>query len=107
MLVHKRTRRLGMAFRADGILVRAPLQKLVLKGAVGIMAIRALDQAFVYPVVKGKFKCRPCIGMTLIADVRLLGFEKFRLRVGMMDAVAARAASARIAMGRPLKAWMG
>lgn len=106
MLVHKRTRRLRVTLRADGILIGARLKQLGLECAVRIVAVSAIDQPFIHAMMKREIKCGFCICMALIADLRLLGFQQFRLRVKMMDAVAARAAYACRAMGRPLKVWM-
>jgi len=63
-----------MAFRADGILIGGGFDLIVPKSAVGIMAIAALDQAFVDLVMERSGERRLYVGMTLIAECRLTGF---------------------------------
>lgn len=106
MLVDERARRLDVALGADGILRRADSDEIRLKGAVRVVAISALDQAFVDPVMERLCKSRLYVGMALIAESWLAMLEQSRLCFKLVYAVAAGATYKCFAMGGPLEVGM-
>lgn len=61
------------------------------EGAMGIVAVRALHEAFVYAVVRRHLELRADIRVTRVAHLILFLGQKILLRRRMMDGVAARA----------------
>src|ERR1035437_6143321 len=86
MFVDKRPRGLGVALHARGILLRGGLQALLLKAAVRIVAVGALDQAFVYLVVERHGELRLDVGVASEAKRRLREFEQMLLVLAGMNA---------------------
>ena len=97
VLVHEWPAVLHVALGADRILIGRGPDVVVPKGAVNIMAVAALDQAFVHLVVEGHIECRLHIGVALIAE-RGLGRLEQRLLLAAVNVVAADAADARLGM---------
>lgn len=103
MFIDKRAGVLSVAFYADGVLIRARPEQLVLERSVGIMAIGALHQPFRNSVMKRLCKCSLDIGMAAIAELRLRRFEHVRFTFKGMHAVAAKTAYSRITVGRSIE----
>jgi len=98
MLIHERPTCFHVALRTDRILIGGGFEVVVPKGAVGVMAIAALDHAFVHLVVKGHVERWLYVGVTLEAQVRLLCQEQGRVRRSFVDAVAAKTTHTRLGM---------
>jgi hypothetical protein len=103
VLVNEWSEGLDVALGADGILGRTHPKKVRLECAVRVVAVSALHQPFVDPVVEWLHKGSLSVRMALIAEVRLLRFKHFRLSFKLVDAVAARATDESFAMGGPLE----
>ena len=103
MLIHERAGNLGVAFHADGIACDTAVQPLVLEGAVRIVAVIAVHQSFVYPVMKGLGEERFYVSVAGVAKLWLGYFEETCFCLKGMYAVAAGAAYIRFAMCGTLK----
>ena len=75
MFVDERPTHLRVALGADQIRVISGAQVALLEGAVHVVAICALDQAFVYLVMERHVKCRFGVGMALEAESGLRSLE--------------------------------
>jgi hypothetical protein len=64
-----------VALGANRILVGRGLQIVVSEGAVSIMAIRTLHEAFIHPVVKGHIEGRLDVCVALEAKGRLASLQ--------------------------------
>src|ERR1700687_4690823 len=82
----------GVALGADGVAGGGGAQQLVLRGAVRIVAIGALQQTFVDAVMNRLRELRLDIGVTGVAEVGLSGLQQIDLLPGRMHGVAAEAA---------------
>lgn len=89
MFVDKWASGLRVTFDADGILIRARPEQRVPEGSMRIVAVGALHQPFGYFVMKGLLKCRLNIGVALVAEGRIAGFEQDSVCLELVDAVAA------------------
>ena len=107
VLVHKGSTGFRVAFRADGILVGSRLHLIVAKRAVCIMAIAALDEAFIHLVMEGCCERRLHVGMALIAEVRLTRLEQNGVRRSVMHRVATDAAYVCLGVRRAEEIGMG
>jgi len=92
VFVYERTAGLDMALGADGILVSSRLDVVVAECAVSVMAVTALDDAFIHLVVEGHVEGRLDVGMALEAEFRLRGDQKLGVRHRLVNAVATEAA---------------
>jgi len=106
MFEHKRPTRLGVALGADHVLIGGGLDLIVAKGAVSVVAVAALHQAFIHPVVEGFRERRLDIGVAGIAKLRLCGDEEFVFTARRVHAMATGAAYAGFGMGRPVEVGM-
>jgi hypothetical protein len=72
-----------VTFETDGVLRGVRAHLLGLHGAVNVVAIAALDQAFIHPVVKGHVELSFLLKMTSVTELglALLQQELVRLRV--------------------------
>src|SRR5271156_1250982 len=106
MFVNPWPDRIDVTLGADRILRRTQLQHLRLKSTMRVVAVSALDQPFVDPMMERLGKRRLNICMALVAEGGLARFEQRGLRFGLVDTVAVGAADKGIAMGGPLKIRM-
>lgn len=103
VLIDERTGGLRVALDAYGILLGGGLEALLLKGAVRIVAIRALNQSLVHFVVERHGKLRLDVGVALEAESGLGSLEQgFVARAGV-NAVATDAAYIAVTVCRTLK----
>lgn len=89
---HKRTLLVRMALEADGILRRRRAHLLGPGRAVRIVAVGALDEALVHPVMERHFKLRFLREVARVAQLRLRFYQKelrFRCVVRRMAGNAA------------------
>ena len=107
MLIHERATGFHVALDADCILIGGGFEVAALEGAVDIMAIAALDQAFVDLVMEGHVEVWADVGVALVAEVRLGGDEELRIRYGLVDTVAAEAGNAGPGMRRAQEVGVG
>ena len=91
MFEDERPTRLGVALGANRILIGGGLQIVVAEGAVNVMAIAALDQAFVHLVMERHVEVRLHVGVALEAEFGLTGLQQV-LILGGMNRVATDAA---------------
>jgi len=103
MFEHEGSACLCMALGADRILICCGFDVVVAEGAVNVMAVAALHQAFIHLVVEGLIERRLDIGVTLEAQLRLRCLQQTLFRSGTMYAVAAEAAHAGLRMRRAIK----
>jgi hypothetical protein len=80
-----------MALYTDGIAGHAASQFLLLEGAVRIVTIAAVHQAFVHLMVERLRKSGLDVSVTGIAKLRLRNLEKAVLASGFMNAMATQA----------------
>src|SRR3984885_1466137 len=99
MLVNKRACGLSVALHADGILIGARLEQIVLEGAMGIVAVGAFHQPFRNAVMKWLRKRRLNVRVALKAEARLLHLEQECLCFELVHAVATGAADAGVSVG--------
>ena len=83
MFEDKRPARLRVALGADRVLVGGGPDVVVAEGAVNVVAVAALDQALIHPVMEGHVERRLHIGVALEAELRLRGLQQLRLRVSV------------------------
>jgi hypothetical protein len=105
VLEDERPARLGVALGADRILIGRRLQVVVPEGAVNVVAVAALDQAFVHLVVERHIERRLHVGVALEAKRGLRSLQQ-RLFLAAVDAVAAGAADAGLGMRRTIEVGM-
>ncbi len=98
VFIDERPAGLGVALGADRVLVGGGLHVVGQEGAVHVMAIAALDQAFVHLVVERHIEGRLRVGVALEAERRLRNLEQ-RFFLAVMNAVAAGTADVRLGMG--------
>ena len=77
-----------VAFKTDGILRGICTHLLGLHCAVNIVAIAALDQAFVHPVVERHIELSLLLKMASIAELRLRFLQQELVRLRMVRGVA-------------------
>jgi hypothetical protein len=75
MLEDERSAGFRVALGANGILVGGGFQIIVSEGAVRIMAVRTLHEAFIHLVVKGHIEGRLDVCVALEAKGWLAGFQ--------------------------------
>lgn len=92
-----------MAAIANRLLVCGSAQLTVQESAVRIVAIGALDQAFVYAVMKGFRKIGPPFQVAAVTERRLLFLQQQQVIFRMVLRVAAQAGDAIQVMYRALK----
>jgi GNAT superfamily N-acetyltransferase len=102
VFVDKRPTRLGVAPCADRVLVGGGLHVVGSEGAVHIVAIAALDQAFVHLVVEWHIERWLSVRVALEAKRRLRSFQQLFF-LALMNAVAAGTADVRFGVGRAVK----
>lgn len=100
VFIHERSAGLGVALRADRVLIGSDLEIAGLEGSVHIVAVAAAHQTLVHLVVEGHRKCRLDGRMALETKVWLRSYQKRRVRHGLMNAVAAKTAHAGLRMWR-------
>ena len=98
MLIHEGPAIFHVALGADGILVGGGPDVVVAKRPVNVVAVRALDQAFVHLVMERHVERRLHVGVALEAELRLRGLQQLVLGIARMNAVATGAAHARLGM---------
>lgn len=92
VLVNERSTLVGVAFETHLVLRRARSELPRHESAVLVVAIGALNQAFVDPVVEGTCELRTCLRVAGIAKLRLIHGQQAALRFGMVGGMAAQAA---------------
>ena len=107
MLVDKWPTHLRVALGADQIRVISGAQVALLESAVHVMAICALDQAFIDLVVEWHIECRLGVGVALEAELGLFCLKQLLGRFRSVDAVAAQAADVRFGMRGAIEVGMG
>ena len=75
VLVHKRPTHLRVALGTDQIRVISGAQVALLECAMHVVAICALDQAFIHLVMERHVECRFGVGMALEAESGLRSLE--------------------------------
>jgi len=98
--------RLGMALGADLILIGRRLQVIVPESAMNVMAIAALDQTFIHPVMERHIERRLYIGVALKAEHGLRSLEQLLFVCAGMHAVATGAADIGLGMRRTFEVGM-
>jgi len=91
VLVHEGPAGLRVTPGADHVLVGGGLQVVVLEGAVHVVAVAALDRAFVHRVMERHIEGRLRIGVALEAELGLFGLQQVLRRRRSVDTVAAEA----------------
>ena len=99
VLVDKWPTHLRVALGADQIRVISGAQVALLESAVHVMAICALDQAFIDLVVEWHIECRLGVGVALEAKSRLRSLEQ-RFFLAAVNAVATGAADVGLGVRR-------
>ena len=92
MFINKGTRFVRMAFGADGISGRQSPHLPESRRSMHVVAVTAVDKAFVHPVVVGLGEISLCRGVTPVAERRLGRCEqmlRFLCVVGRMTVKAA------------------
>ena len=92
MLVNPRPRGFRMALGADCVLLRGSPEVLPIEGAMWVVAVGTLDQAFFHLVMERHVERRLRIGVALEAELRLRNLEELLGVFAGMNAVAADAA---------------
>ena len=100
MLVHKRPLLIRVALEADGVLRGRGAHLLWARRAVNVVAIAALHETFVHPVMEGHRKFRLFRQVAAVAKLRLGLREHEFLSFRMMRRVAGDAAHAVLRMER-------
>ncbi len=103
VFINERPARLGVALRADRVLVGRGLHVVGSEGAVHVVAIAAHDQAFVHLVVEWHIERRLSVGVTLEAERRLRSLQQLFFFLTLMNAVAVDTADLRLGVGRAVK----
>ena len=106
MLIDEGPTILHVALGAERILVGCGSDVVIAEGAVNVVAVAALHQALIHPVMEGHVERRLHIGVALEAKLRLRGLQQLRLRVSVMHAMAAGATDAGPGMRRALEVGM-
>ena len=106
VLEYKGSARLSVALGADRILVGRRLQVIVPEGAMNIMTVAALNQAFVHSMMERHIEGRFHVGVALKAKHGLSSLQQLFLVCAAMDAVAACAADACLGMRGTFKVGM-
>ena len=99
VLVDKRSTHLRVALGADQIRIISGTQVAFLECAVHVVAICALDQAFIHLVMERHVECRFGVGMALEAESGLRSLEQ-RFFLAAVNAVAAGAADVGLGVRR-------
>ena len=103
VLIHKRPARLHMALGANLVLVDRGLQVVSPEGAMHVVAVTALDRAFVHRVVERHIERTLHIGVAGIAERRLRNFEQARFVLNAVDGMATEAAQAGLRVRRAIE----
>lgn len=98
MFKYERARLICMAGEAHRVLSRRRAQLRGLKTAVLVVAIGALQQTFVYAMVKGLGELRPDVLMAGVTQRRLAGYQEKLGFLGVMRGMAVRACYVAAAM---------
>lgn len=106
MFIDKWPTRLGVALRADRVLIGRRLQVVVPERAVRVVAVRAAHRAFVHLVVEWHAELRLHVVVALEAKRGLRRLQQLCLVFALVDTMAARAADIRLGMRRALKVRM-
>jgi hypothetical protein len=93
MFEHEGATGFRVALGADCILIGGGLEVVVPEGAVGVVAVGALDQAFIYPMMKGHIEGWLHVCVAGKAELRLRHLQQGRVGCGVMHAMAAEAAN--------------
>ncbi len=107
MLIHEWSARFHVALGADRILISSQLDVVVLKCAVRVMAIAALDYTLVHLVMEGHIKRRLDLGVALEAKSRLADLQERCFRSRFVHTVATETTNARLGVRRPEEVGMG
>ena len=102
VLKNKGPTSIHVALGAHPVLIHGGFQVVRAERAMHIMAIGALNRTFRYRVMEGHAKLRFHIAVAALAQLRLLGQQKFGA-AGVMHTVATDAAYARLGMRRAHK----
>jgi hypothetical protein len=103
VLIDKRSPRLHMALGADQVLIGSRFQVVLLESAMRVVAIAAVDRAFVHRVVEWHSERPLHVAVALVAQLRLRNLEQARFAGGLMHAVATGAAHVGFGMLRTLE----
>jgi hypothetical protein len=106
VLVNEWSERIDVALCANGVLGSAYLSELRLEGAVRVVAVGALEQPFVDPMMEWLRKSRLDVCMALIAERGLLGLEHFSLGFKLVHAVTVRTTDQSLAVSGTLEVGM-
>ena len=106
MLEGERSAHIGMALGADCVRILRRPDIVGKKTAVHVVAVGALDQAFIHLVMDRHIELRLLVSMALVAERGLRRLEKL-LFLAAMDVMAADAADVSLCMRRAVKIWMG
>lgn len=98
MLVHKWAANVSVALGADSILIFSGAQIVWSECAVHVVTIGALDQTLIHPVMDGHIELRLLVGVALIAESGLRGFQQ-AVVLAVVDAMATDAAQIGPGMG--------
>ena len=103
VLIDKRSPRLHMALGADQVLIDCGSQVVFVESAMGIVAVAAVDRAFVHRVVEWHTERPLHVAVALVAKHRLRSFEQEPLHLEAVVAMATGAAYASLGMWRTLE----
>ena len=106
MFIYEWAGRFCVTLRADGILVRARLEQLVLKCAMRIVAIAALHQSFIDLVMEGLSKCGLGFGVAAVTQLGIVKLEQVLFPLGSVNAMAADATDVGCPVRRALEIRM-
>ena len=88
----------GVALRADEVLIGRGPDLAISQGAVRIVAIGALDQALVHAMAKRLLEIGPLFRVARVTQHGLLAHQQV-LRLAVMDGMATRATDAVLVVG--------
>lgn len=97
---------INVALGADGVLVGRGSQIDQIERAVRVMAVGALDQAFIHPVVNRQIELRFLVSVAPVAEPRLRSLQEVFLCLAVVYAVAADATHICLSVRRTLEVGM-
>jgi len=100
MLVNERSTHIRVALGADLVLIGRGPQVIVPEGTVHVVAVAALDQPLIHPVMERHAERRLYVTVALIAERRLRGLEQVLRRLAVVNAVTACATDTGLAVRR-------
>ena len=100
MLVNERPTHIRVALGADLVLIGRGPQVIVPEGTVHVVAVAALDQPLIHPVMERHAERRLYVTVALIAERRLRGLEQVLRRLAVVNAVTACATDTGLAVRR-------